>query len=612
MELTRRTFIASAAAATAGIAATTGLNVANAVAETADGLVYKGRARGMRGHITVFVTLAEGRIAAVDVAENTETPARLSQAAIAVIPQAIVDAQTVNVDTVTGATISSMALISATTEALEAAGVADQFQGPAPEANLPAPEDCTCDVLVLGGGLAGCNAAAAARYATYGKELNNLSVILVEKQGFIGGSSCLSGGTFCATQPLNSTANIDRYFEDAFPSMYQEGYPMDKDLARNLLEVAGANALENQQLGFSFVSIGGMGDPSEYTDLLGWFDEPRPNPTVFGEGVWSFAGWKILDFMEGLLGRAGIDVRLNTAAQELVVEDGAVTGVRVEGPAGSYAISAQKVIIATGGFGQNADYVAQYCPTYTGALKYMNAGCQGDGITMAQAVDAVVDGFDSAGGPLGVDMYYGAFNDMGYDFYQGINFPVGYSCVIVNTNGERFMADSATIQADEHAMPRLVMEQPDSLAWSIFDSANAAAGVADASAMQESIFRADTIAELAGLIDVPAENLEATVEAYNQMAESDTDDTELGVPAADMTPVTQPPFYAVRCLPTICFVGCGLRIGSNCEVVNSGGNIVPNLYACGEAAYQGSSVTCVGGAMAGGRLAGDSARKALA
>lgn len=608
MELSRRSFIASAA----GIAAFAGLNTVNAIAETADGLIYKGRARGMRGHMSVFVTLADNRIVAVDVAENTETPARLSQAAIATIPQAIVEAQTVRVDTVTGATISSMALINAVTQALESAGVADQFDGPAPEANLPAPEDCSCDVLVLGGGLAGCNAAVAARYDSYGTELNERSVILVEKQGFIGGSSCLSGGTFCATQPLNSTANIDRYFEDAFPSMYQEGYPMDKELARNLLEISGKNALENQQLGFSFVSINGMGDPSAYTDLLGWFDEPRPNPTVFGEGVWSFAGWKIMDHMEDMLGRTAVDVRLNTTAQELVVEDGAVTGVRVEGPGGSYTIGAQKVIIATGGFGQNASYVEQYCPTYTGALKYMNAGCQGDAITMAQVVNGVVDGFDSAGGPLGVDMYYGAFNDMGYDFYQGINFPVGYSCAIVNTNGERFMADSATIKADEHVMPRLVMEQPNSMAWSIFDSANAAAGVADASAMQESIFRANSIAELAELIDVSAENLVATIESYNQMATSGTDDAELGVPAADMTPITQPPFYAVRCLPTICFVGCGLRVGSRCEVVNASDEVVPNLYACGEAAYQGSSITCVGGAMAGGRLAGDAAREALA
>lgn len=612
MELTRRNFVATAAGAAVGAVALGSLNVANAVAETTDGgLIFEGMARGMRGHITVHVTLDGEGIAAVDVVKNTETPEQVSAAAIAAIPQAIVDGQTVNVDAVAGATISSMAIINAVTSALEAAGVADQFNGDAPVPELVAPSDESCDVLVLGGGLAGCQAAVAARYADYGRELNELRVIIVEEQGFLGGSSQLAGGTFSATQPLNDVSNVDRLFEDEFSSFDDPDYPVNKEFVRNLVTISGINAYQNLQMGFPFVCTGALDAPENFDTLIGWYDEPRPNPTVFGEGVWSFAGWRIMQFMKERVEVAGVEVRLNTEAKELVVEDGAVTGVVVEGLAGQYTITAQKVIIATGGFCANPEMVAQYAPTYVNAIPYVNAGCKGDGFTMAQAVDAVIDGYDSCGGPLGVDVYFGGFNDMGYDFGLGWAFPAGFNCVVVNSEGVRFMADSAALPSDEGPTPRTVLQQPGGIAWSIFDSANPSAATADASAMQESIFKADTIAELAELIGVPADALQATIDGYNEMQSSGTDDAEFGVAAADMSPVTQAPFYAVACRATMCYSGSGLRVAEHGEVVNSAGAVVPNLYAAGEVAFAGNSLTCLGGAMAQGRLVGDAARDAI-
>lgn len=610
MELTRRAFLCGAAGVAAGTAAL-GLNVARAIGETAEGgLIYEGSARGMRGHITVHVTLEGDRIAAVDVVGNTETPEQVSAAAVAVVPQAIVEAQALGVDTVAGATISSMAIVSAVRAALRAAGVADRFEGEAPAPELDAPADDECDVLVLGGGLAGCQAAVAARYADYGRELDDLRVVIVEGQGFLGGSSQLAGGTFGATQPLNDPSNVDRLFEDEFSSFDDPDYPVNKELVRNLALISGTNAFQNLQMGLPFVCTGAFDDPASYDTLIGWYDEPRPSPTVFGEGVWSFAGWRIMQFMKERVEAAGVEVLLNTRATELVMADGAVTGAVVEGPAGPYTIAAKKVVVATGGFGASPEMIAQYAPTYVNAIPYVNGGCRGDGIVMAQAAGAVVDGYDSAGGPLGVDVYFGGFNDMGYDFGLGRAFPAGFNCVVVNTEGVRFMADSATMIADEGPLPRAVLQQPDGVAWSIFDSANPSAVTADASVMQESIFKADTVAELAELIGVPADALTATIDAYNGMQSSGTDDEEFGVPAADMLPVAQPPFYAVACRATMCYTGCGLRLGEHCEVVDAEGTAIPNLYAAGEVAYTANSYTCLAGALATGRLAGDAARDA--
>lgn len=612
MDITRRSLVGTAAGLTA--CAALGLNVAAAVAATPEGQpIYEGSARGMRGHITVHVTLDGDRIADIQVVENTETPAMLSEAAITSVVPAMLEAQTTSVDAVAGATFSSMALMNAVAAALEAAGVAEQFSAPAQAPASDAPADTECDVLVVGSGLAGSNAAVAARYDVYGKQANDLNVILIEEMGITGGSSRLAGGTFGTTVPLNDTAaGVERLFEEEFPGMASEEFPISKELARNLSLVSGTNVYENILLGMPVVAIDGVGAADDFDYLVGWFDEPRPNPTVFGEGVWSFASWRIMQFMDERLEALGVDVRMNTKATGLVVENGAVTGVSVTTPAGDYTIRAKKVVLATGGFLQNPQMVAELAPTYVNAVKYCAAGSRGDGIAMAtRDVDAVVDGYDAAGGPIGVNMVWGGWHDLGYDYHAGIAFPAGYKCVIVNVEGNRFMTDSGTLVPNEGSLPRTILAQPEGRAWTIFDSANEAAALADASVMQSDIYRADTLAALADLIGVPADALEATIAAYNEMAETGTDDAEFGVPAVDMAPVAQPPYLAIPCVATACFDTVGLRLGDTCEVVNSAGEAVPNLYAAGEVAYAGGTFSGLCGAFAMGRLAGDAAREAL-
>ena len=130
-------------------------------------------------------------------------------------------------------------------------------------------------------------------------------------------------------------------------------------------------------------------------------------------------------------------------------------------------------MLATGGFLQNPEMVAELAPTYENAVKYCAAGSRGDGIAMAtRDVDAVVDGYDAAGGPIGVNMVWGGWHDLGYDYHAGIAFPAGYKCVIVNVEGNRFMTDSGTLVPNEGRLPRTILAQPEGRAWTIFDSAN--------------------------------------------------------------------------------------------------------------------------------------------
>ena len=601
MELTRRNLIGGTALV-AGAAALSSLNLSNAVAQTAEGAIFEGSARGMRGDITVHVTLDGERLVNVQVVRNTESPAKLSQVVVATMPAAMVEAQSVNVDTVNGATISSMALVNAVNAALEAAGVPDLFQGEVPAAELEPVEDAECDILVLGAGHSGCTAAVAARWKEFGVELNDLKVMLVEEQGFIGGTGQLSMGKVGLLLPLNDPANLEKNFEQIYVDWTQPDYPMSRELLHRMVELSGKNVLDMQALGMPMYVPRACGNPEDYEELLGWYSPYYIYPPDYRNGNWPYAGVRYREYFDERIYGEQIEVRLNTEAKELVVEDGAVTGVVVEGPAGTYTIHAKKVILATGGFSRNAELMQEYCPELVNTRPWCAAGCNGDGFYMAQAVDAVVDGRNDAGLNYGVDAADGFWGDLGNCFPRGAN------VVMVNNEGKRFIDESLVAKGGGL---RTVVAQPDGEAFSVFDANNPAAALVEASERPERVHKADTIEELAELMGVPTDALVKTLEDYNAVQASGDADPEFEVPNESMLPVVQAPFYAVPCYICASWTQCGLRVGDHLEVLNSNNEIVPNLYAVGEMAYTGTYMTCLTGGLVGGRIAAEHARDSI-
>ena len=142
-----------------------------AVAETADG-VYEGSGAGLNGQIKVSVTVSGGKITEVKVLEHSET-AGISDPAIEKIPAAIVEAQSADVDIVSGATFTSKGIIEAVKNALN--------PDEAKEATMPFEQP---DILVIGAGMAGL--ATAARAAELG-----LNVLVVDQAATYGGSCLL-------------------------------------------------------------------------------------------------------------------------------------------------------------------------------------------------------------------------------------------------------------------------------------------------------------------------------------------------------------------------------------------------------------------------------------
>ena len=173
---------------------------------------YTATVSGMHGPMTVEVTVTEDRIENVNVTENVETPG-LVDWPVRLIPERVVEAQSLAVDTVTGVTISSRAILNGVETALKGAGM-DVTALKQPIEKTPAEDaEYTADVIIVGGGGAGLSAAIAATD-------EGSSVVLIEKTGFLGGNSIVAGGIYnCPDPDLQDNAqfsgNVNSLVEDA-------------------------------------------------------------------------------------------------------------------------------------------------------------------------------------------------------------------------------------------------------------------------------------------------------------------------------------------------------------------------------------------------------------
>ena len=193
--LSRRNFITGGAiAALGGTLAIAGCapkgesssTVAGAAGEGAQ--AWTGTANGKGGELTVEVITEGDSIARINLLKSRESYG-VGTAGIDVLSDLIVKNQTLNVDMVTGATVSSMAFLAAVSDAVDASGMKSSEWKKREKAVPQAPEGLTTDVDVVVVGAGGAGYAAALTAAEAGK-----NVVLLEKLGIVGGDTILSGG----------------------------------------------------------------------------------------------------------------------------------------------------------------------------------------------------------------------------------------------------------------------------------------------------------------------------------------------------------------------------------------------------------------------------------
>ena len=170
--------------------------VACAATYTADG-------QGMMGAVTVTVDYADGKINAVTVDAHNET-AGISDPAIARIPAEIVEKQSIAVDTVAGATMTSKGILTAVEAALTAAGAdVESFKVAAEAGKIVQGATEKTDIVIVGGGLAGLMAAYELK-DTYPE----VDYILIDKLDVVTGSLPTTGAPSLPPPPSCTAPTI--------------------------------------------------------------------------------------------------------------------------------------------------------------------------------------------------------------------------------------------------------------------------------------------------------------------------------------------------------------------------------------------------------------------
>ena len=561
-------------------------------AEIQDG-VYTEQVVSMKGTSAITVTIQDGKLSAIDV--DSPDSFQIMRAAKEMVIPAILENQSYNVDSVTGATFSSSAIKQGVKKTVEEAGAsAGQFDADCTSGEAVPAETETADVVVVGSGAAGLSAAIQLK--RNGVE----NVVLLEKLGYYGGTSGnSSGGAWVVGgSEFNRNTGYDMTEEEFIAHFYNacgaEPGSLNEELLKNIYAVSA------ETFTWYYEEAGVPWDLTQYTFGDSLEEMPVAWVEKFYETPWeNGCGYTLVDALVSKAEELGVDLRLNSRAAALLTEDGAVKGVHVEGKETVYDLTAEKVVLATGGFQRNKDLLAEIAPKFTNAVPFTGAGSTGDGIVMAEELGAYVLG-NGIGGARGLDDRFGYQGQLGMQVWA-----VG---PVVNLEGKRFHNEA---EHYSYCMEDIVT-QPDGIAFGITDGASADAAVMGELLSLRYAYQADTLEELAGEIGVTPAAFASEIAGYNEIKESGADDPAFGTPNGAMTAVTQAPYYAVKIRGVSSFSLAGLAVDGQCRILREDGSAIENLYGAGELIcgnylqnrYAGSG-SQVGGGLYEGRIIAD-------
>ena len=597
------------------------------------GKTYTGEAFGhdKENPVKVTLTIKDKTITKVEVDASHETNGIGSKAA-ETMPGAIVAANSLDVDGVSGATQTSKAIIEAATAALKQAGLEPSDLVSKNTSTTKAKDiEETVDVVVVGAGGAGMTAAITATDA--GKK-----VIVVESQPIAGGNSVRStGGMNAAKTPYQDknefaeAAGVEKTLATAAEKFadnetitalaatvkaqweaYQanpQGY-FDSAELMELDTLIGGKGKNNPELVKALAEnsaaaiewLASIGADVKNVGAFGGASVKRIHRPVNADGKVTAVGAYIVPILEKNLQDRNVQFLFDTTANEIIMKDGKAVGIKATGKDGNkVTINAKSVVIATGGFGANAEMVEKYKPELKGFATTNAEGAQGQGIDMATAVGAATVDMDQIQIHPTVHIEE---DGNAHLITEGLR---GDGAILVNAEGKRFYDEVST----RDKVSAAIIAQPEKSAWLVVDQS-----MVDKSAVIAGYIKSGytvtgaTYEELAKAMGVDEATFVNTMNTWNQAVEAKSD-TEFNR-TSFANPLTAAPYYAIKITPAVHHTMGGIVINPKAEVLNEKGEVISGLFAAGEVTGGVHGANRLGGnAVADftvfGRIAGQSA-----
>lgn len=567
------------------------------------GKTYTGEAFGhdKENPVKVTLTIKDKTITKVEVDASHETNGIGSKAA-ETMPGAIVAANSLDVDGVSGATQTSKAIIEAATAALKQAGLEpSDLTSKKTTATKAKDIEETVDVVVVGAGGAGMTAAITATDA--GKK-----VIVVESQPIAGGNSVRStGGMNAAKTPyqdkneFKEAAGVEKTLATAAEKFadnetitalaatvksqwdaYQanpQGY-FDSVELMELDTLIGGKGKNNPELVKALAEnsaaaiewLASIGAEVKNVGAFGGASVKRIHRPVNADGKVTAVGAYIVPILEKNLQDRNVQFLFDTTANEIIMKDGKAVGIKATGKDGNkVTINAKSVVIATGGFGANAEMVEKYKPELKGFATTNAEGAQGQGIDMATAVGAATVDMDQIQIHPTVHIEE---DGNAHLITEGLR---GDGAILVNAEGKRFYDEVST----RDKVSAAIIAQPEKSAWLVVDQS-----MVDKSAVIAGYIKSGytvtgaTYEELAKAMGVDEATFVSTMNTWNQAVEAKSDAEFNRTSFAN--PLTAAPYYAIKITPAVHHTMGGIVINPKAEVLNEKGEVISGLFAAGE------------------------------
>ena len=559
---------------------------------------FTGTAKGM-GEVSVTLTLTDNVITDCTAKGDEETPG-IGSAVIEQFPGEVVEGNTINLDSISGATITSNAFVEAAKAALTEAGLnPDDYMAKADKTANGETVSYDADVVVIGAGGAGMTAAMTAADA-------GQKVVILESQAMVGGNSARATGGMNAAKTVyqdenefDQAAGVEKTLATA-AEKYADNETITA-LAKTVSEQWAAyqanptgyfDSVELMELD-TMVGGKGINNPElvktlcEGTaDAIDWLDEngitlhnvssfggasvKRIHRPVNAEGKTVSVGSYMIPLLQENCEKAGVKMMLDTTATEILTDaNGAAVGVKATGASGeTVTVNAKAVVLASGGFGANLDMVVKYKPELKGFMTTNAPGIQGQGIEMAQAIGAATVDMDQIQIHPTVEANTAAL------ITEGLR---GDGAILINEEGQRFIDEVGT----RDVVSAAEIAQTGSYSWLVVDQA-----MVDASSVIQGYIKKGytvtgaTYEELGKAMGVDAAAFAETMEKWNGYVEA-KNDPDFGR-TSFANPLNTAPYYAVKVTAGVHHTMGGLKINANTEVLNEKGEVIPGLFAAGE------------------------------